>query len=95
MDGSDGESACRIPWEGEGGIVSATVVHVEEELLRIETGGLGGEGGLVGVVNTGRMIEHQRRAIGRLLIIKTTRAVREVLHEGGEGMPDGRDGKVI
>jgi hypothetical protein len=61
MEGGDGESACRVPREGEGGIVSATVIHVEwtkEELLRIENGGLGGEGGLGGVVSTGRMIEH-------------------------------------
>jgi hypothetical protein len=40
-----GESASRIPWECEGGIVSATVVHVEEKLLLgIEYGGFGREG---------------------------------------------------
>ena len=100
MEGSDGKSAGRIPWEGEGGIESesATVVHVEwteEELFRIENGGLGREG-LVGIISTGRMIKHQRRAIRReLLVIKTTRAVRERVHEGGEGRPDGRGGAVI
>lgn len=61
-EASCGESAGRIPWEGEGGIVSAaTVVHVEwteEELLRIEYGGLGREG-LAGVISRRvRVIEH-------------------------------------
>jgi len=77
------ESASRIPWEGEGGIVSATVVHVEEELLRIKYGRLGREG-LAGVISRRvRVIEHQRRAVwGGLLIIKTTRTVREREHAG-------------
>jgi hypothetical protein len=60
MEGCNGKGASRIPWEGERGIVSATVVHVEwteEELLGIENGGLWGEG-LVGVISTGRMIKH-------------------------------------
>ena len=60
MEGGDGESACCIPREGRGGIVSATVIHVEwteDELLSIENG-LEGEGGLGGVVSTGGMIEH-------------------------------------
>jgi hypothetical protein len=96
---SGGESPGRIPWEGEGGIVSTTVVHVEwteEELLRNKYGGLGREG-FAGIISTGRVIVHQR-AIGRgPLIIKTTRAVREErLHAGGEGRPDGRrEGTVI
>jgi hypothetical protein len=45
-EASWGESAGRIPWEGEGGIESTTVIHVEwteEELLRVEYGGLGRE----------------------------------------------------
>jgi hypothetical protein len=53
-EASCGESAGRIPWEGEGGVVSAAAVfHVEwaeEELLRIEYGGLGREG-LAGVIS--------------------------------------------
>jgi hypothetical protein len=54
-EASSGECAGRIPWEGEGGIVSATVIHVEwteEELLRIEYGGLGRER-LAGVISRG------------------------------------------
>lgn len=52
-EASCGESAGRIPWEGEGGIVSATIVHIEgtkEELLGIEYGRLGREG-LAGVIS--------------------------------------------
>jgi len=50
-EGSGRESASRVPWKGEGGVVSAAVVHVEwteEELLGIEYGGLGR------VISTGR-----------------------------------------
>lgn len=46
-EGRGGESASCVPWEGEGGVVSAAVVHVEwaeEKLLGIEYGGLGREG---------------------------------------------------
>jgi len=60
-EASCGESAGRIPWEGEGGIVSATVIHVEwteEELFRIEYGGLGRES-LAGIFSRGEcVIEH-------------------------------------
>jgi hypothetical protein len=60
-EASCGESAGCIPWEGEGGIVSTAVVHVEwaeEELLRIEYGRFGRER-LAGVINRRvRVIEH-------------------------------------
>jgi hypothetical protein len=83
-EGSGGESAGRIPREGESGVDH--VEWTEEELLGIENGGLWGV--------TRRGIEHQRRAIGRELLVITTRAVRERLHGGGERKPDGREGAI-
>lgn len=57
-EASRGEGAGRIPWEGEGGIESIHVQWTEEELLRIEYGGLGREG-LAGVIGGRvRVVEH-------------------------------------
>jgi hypothetical protein len=74
--------------------VSASVIHVEEELLGFVSGGLGRER-LSRIVSEG-LIEHKRRAIGgEMLTVETARTMRERLHGSGRGTgtgtPEGRE----